>query len=107
MLCVMWMVTSRQNSIYMVAGVMLTFPLQWATQSVLYQIIADNAHPLPENLVVGLVHVLEMIIETCVYLVMVVSPKHHLYWMHWFTFAAALFGFLFLYMLNDKRHVRY
>ncbi|KAL5241365.1 hypothetical protein ACI65C_008775 [Semiaphis heraclei] len=64
---------------YMVAGVMLALPLSWTTQSLLYELAADFAQPLPENMAVGLICMLEMLCENFMYILLSVFPKFQQY----------------------------
>lgn len=59
----------------MVAGVMLALPLSWTTQSLLCELAADFAQPLPENMAVGLICMLEMLCENFMYILLSVFPK--------------------------------
>lgn len=54
---------------------MFAFPLSWTTQSLLYELAADYAHPLPENMAVGLICLLEMLCENCMYFLLYAFPK--------------------------------
>lgn len=60
---------------YLIMGVMFAFPLSWTTQSLLYELAANNAHPLPENIAVGYIESLKILCENLVYLLMAIFPK--------------------------------
>ncbi|XP_060840343.1 uncharacterized protein LOC132921369 isoform X2 [Rhopalosiphum padi] len=95
----------RTNSL--VFGVMFAFPLSWTTQSLLYELAADYAHPLPESMAVGLICLLETSCESCMYFILYAFPKFHLYWLHVFTFIAGLLSVIFIILIKGKKFDRY
>lgn len=58
----------------LVFSVMFAFPLSWTTQSLLHELAADYSHPLPENIAVGLMCLLEMLCENCMYFILYAFP---------------------------------
>ncbi|KAL4153806.1 hypothetical protein QTP88_001639 [Uroleucon formosanum] len=97
----------RRRTTSMVTGVMFAFPLSWTTQSLLYELAADFAQPLPENLAVGLVCMLEIWCENSIYILLSVFPRFHFEWLHVVTFIAGFLSALFITLLNGKKVHRY
>lgn len=96
----------RENTTTLVTGVFYAFPLSWATRSLLMELAADNADPVPETLAVGLVEVIKVICEIVVYLFVMNVSKHNLAWLHVSTFIGGLLGLVFLAFVKTK-HRRY
>uniref|UniRef100_A0A2S2PME8 Disrupted in renal carcinoma protein 2 n=1 Tax=Schizaphis graminum TaxID=13262 RepID=A0A2S2PME8_SCHGA len=97
----------RRRTNFLVFGVMFAFPLSWTTQSLLYELAADYAHPLPESMAVGLICLLETLCENCMYFILYAVPKFHLYWLHVFTFIAGLLSVIFIILIKGKKFDRY
>lgn len=60
---------------HLIVAVMFAFPLSWSTNSLLYELAADHAHPLPENVAVSLVESLRLICESCLYVLLAIFPE--------------------------------
>lgn len=54
--------------------VFYAFPLSWTTQSLMYELVADNSDPIPETVAVGLVELTKLICEGFVYLLIAIYP---------------------------------
>ncbi|KAE9534950.1 hypothetical protein AGLY_008242 [Aphis glycines] len=97
----------RRTTKSLVFSIMFAFPLSWTTQSLLYELAADYAHPLPENMAVGLICLLETLCENCMYFLLYAFPKLHLNWLHVITFIAGLLSIIFIMLLGRRKVFRY